>query len=75
MAKHNIDITRETCPMTFVKVKLAMSKLSDGDTLEVLLNEGEPLENVPRSAEEAGFKVLSVAEAESSGQHKVVLEK
>ena len=72
--KHFIDITRETCPMTFVKVKLMLAKLDKGDQLEVLLNDGEPLENVPRSCEEQGYKVLSV-DPKDSGQHMVLVEK
>ena len=54
-----LDITRETCPMTFVKVRLALAKLPAGEKLVVRLSEGEPLENVPRSCEEAGFRVLA----------------
>ena len=57
--KHFLDITRETCPMTFVKVKLMLAKMSKGEQLEILLNEGEPLENVPTSCEEQGYRVLS----------------
>ena len=44
---HVLDITKEHCPMTFVKTKIELSKLQPGDTLEVLLSEGEPLDNVP----------------------------
>ena len=36
--------------MTFVKTKIELSKLQSGDILEVLLAEGEPLDNVPRNA-------------------------
>ena len=54
-----LDITREHCPMTFVKTKIQLSKLQKGDILEVLLTEGEPLTNVPRSAREQGYNVLS----------------
>jgi tRNA 2-thiouridine synthesizing protein A len=72
--KHFIDITRETCPMTFVKVKLMLAKLDKGDQLEVLLNEGEPLQNVPRSCEEQGYIVLSV-DPRDSGQHVVLVQK
>ena len=50
MATHILDITKEHCPMTFVKTKLKLAQIAAGDTLEVLLTEGEPLENVPRSA-------------------------
>ena len=58
MSSFALDITKEHCPMTFVKVKLQLSKLQAGDTLEVLLSEGEPLENVPKSAVEQGFQVF-----------------
>ena len=49
------DITQEHCPMTFVRTKLKLAQMAKGDTLEVLLSEGEPLNNVPRSAAEQGF--------------------
>lgn len=55
-----IDITREVCPMTYVRVKLAMEALDEGATLEVLLQGAEPLKNVPRSAREDGHEVLSL---------------
>ena len=48
MATKVLDITKEHCPMTFVKTKIELSKLKPGDILEVLLAEGEPLDNVPR---------------------------
>ena len=41
--------------MTFVKTKIELAKLQPGDILEVLLAEGEPLDNVPRNAREQGY--------------------
>ncbi len=64
-----IDITKDHCPMTFVKAKLALAKLESSDILEVILNGGEPLENVPRSAEEEGHEILSI---EAIGDHHQV---
>jgi len=75
MANYKLDITREHCPMTFVKTKIELAKLKQGDTLEVLLTEGEPLDNVPRSSEEQGFKVLSISEAAVKGTHLIVIQK
>ena len=69
-----LDITKEHCPMTFVRVKLALEKLEEGDRLEVLLTAGEPLENVPKSAEEQGFSVRVIGETQP-GIFRVVLEK
>ncbi len=74
MANYTLDITKEHCPMTFVKTKLKLAQLQDGDILEVLLAEGEPLENVPRSAKEQGYDVLSV-EPVGDGVHKVTIKK
>ena len=47
-----LDVTGLTCPMTWVKTKLA-----PGDVLLVACAPGEALENVPRSAREAGHEV------------------
>ena len=74
MATHTLDITREHCPMTFVKTKLKLAQMAEGDTLEVLLTEGEPLENVPRSASEQGYNVLGVEHVEGN-IHKVTIRK
>jgi TusA-related sulfurtransferase len=43
--------------MTWVRTKLALERLEPGDQLVVLCPEGEALENVPRSAREAGHDV------------------
>ena len=74
MATKVLDITKEHCPMTFVKTKIELAKLAEGDILEVLLAEGEPLENVPRSAKEQGYNVLSVEHVEGI-THKVTIQK
>ncbi len=72
--QYTLDITNEHCPMTLVRTKLQLAKMAKGDTLEVLLLDGEPLRNIPRSVEEQGFKVLAI-EHVSGDTHKVVIEK
>jgi TusA-related sulfurtransferase len=52
-----LDITAYTCPMTWVRTKLALERLAPGEVLEVLCPPGEALESVPRSAREAGHEV------------------
>lgn len=71
---HTLDITKEHCPMTFVKTKLNLAQIAEGDILEVLLTEGEPLDNVPRSATEQGYKVLSTEKVEGT-TYKVTIQK
>ena len=60
--------------MTFVKTKNELSKLQPGDILEVLLAEGEPLDNVPRNANEQGYNVLSVEHVEGT-THKITIKR
>ncbi len=55
-----LDITDVVCPITFVKIKVALEELNDGQILEVHLNAGEPIQNVPRSLKDEGHKILSV---------------
>ena len=57
MAVRTLDITPYTCPMTWVRTKLALEALAPGDELDVRCRPGEALENVPRSAREAGHAV------------------
>ncbi|GHV84247.1 transcriptional regulator [Spirochaetia bacterium] len=52
-----IDITNVVCPITFVKTKVALEDIEDGQVLEVRLNDGEPIQNVPRSLKDEGHKV------------------
>ena len=56
----SIDITDVNCPITFVKAKIALEELDDGDILSIKLNDGEPVQNVPKSIKEEGHKVLSL---------------
>ena len=64
MADYFLDITDKVCPMTFVKTKLMVEQMQIGDTAEVRLKSGEPLENVPRALKEMGQEIISLAEEE-----------
>lgn len=66
MPRHTLDITAETCPMTFVKTKLQLEQMAGGEVLEVLLSEGEPLDSVPRTSTEQGYQVLATEHVEGS---------
>jgi TusA-related sulfurtransferase len=72
---YNLDVTKEHCPMTFVKTKVELNKLRKGDVLRIKMNAGEPLENIPRSAIDQGFMVLSVKETDMPGIYNVEIEK
>jgi TusA-related sulfurtransferase len=62
-----LDLRPYACPLTWVKARIALSRLAVGEVLEVLLADGEPKENVPRSAEEYGHEVLRLERASDVG--------
>lgn len=73
-----LDITSHVCPMTFVKTKLMVERMSAGQTLEVRLNAGEPLENVPRSLRELGYEILKITKEDAdpeSAAHRLWVRK
>ncbi len=57
-ADRELDITADTCPITFVRVKLALEEMAPGQVLRVVLRGGEPLENVPRALLDHGQEIL-----------------
>jgi sulfite reductase (ferredoxin) len=63
---HIIDLRGVGCPLNFVKAKLELEKLQTGTILDVLLDDGEPVRNVPASFAEQGQEVLEV---KNSGDH------
>jgi len=63
--------------MTWVRTRIALDRLAPGEALEVLLLAGEPLENVPRTAEEEGHRVAAREPCPGAGEGawRVVLVK
>ena len=55
-----IDLRGVVCPLNFVKAKLELEKISVGQILEVLLDDGEPVRNAPASFAEQGQEVMEV---------------
>lgn len=69
-----VDITDVVCPTTFVKAKIALEELEDGEILEIRLNDGEPVQNVPRSIKEEGHRILKLSENDD-GTYKLIVQK
>lgn len=69
-----VDITDVVCPVTFVKAKVAIEELEDGQVLSVRLNDGEPVQNVPRSFKDEGHKVLKLTSNED-GTYTLLVQK
>ncbi len=55
-----VDIRGLVCPYTFVRSKLAIESLELGQVLEILLDYKDATENIPKSMQDHGQKVLKV---------------
>ncbi len=69
-----VDITDVVCPVTFVKAKVALEELDEGDILSVHMNDGEPVQNVPRSIKEEGHQILRLINNED-GTYDLIVRK
>ena len=59
-----VDITDVVCAVTFVKGKVALEELDEGQILSIRMNDGEPVQNVPRSIKEEGHQILKLDDNE-----------
>ena len=59
-----VDITDVVCPVTFVKAKVALEELDEGQILSIRMNDGEPVHNVPRSIKEEAHQILKLDDNE-----------
>jgi len=69
-----IDIRGQVCPYTFVRSKLAIEKMNVGEVLEIVLDHKAAVENVPKSMENEGQKVL-VVEQTNEKEWRIVVRK
>lgn len=52
-----LDLRGTPCPINFVRTKLQLEKMAPGALLEVWLDAGEPVEQVPDSLTMEGYRV------------------
>ena len=67
-------ITDKVCPLTFVKAKVAIDELDDGEIIAIRMNDGEPVQNVPRSIKEEGHQILKLVNNED-GTYNLIVKK
>lgn len=63
MAEFDLDLRGIACPMNFVKTRLFLDKMQEGDLVRVLLDGGEPVESVSSSVKQEGHSVEAENEA------------
>jgi TusA-related sulfurtransferase len=60
-----LDLRGTPCPINFVRTKLKLSQMSQGQILEVWLDSGEPIEQVPHSLVIAGYDDQTLEEMDN----------
>lgn len=73
--KKQLDLTGIVCPMNFVKTKAALATLESGDLLELILDEGDAILNVPRSLKDEGETVVKVTLRNDGTSYTVLVRK
>ena len=69
-----LDLRGVACPMNFVKAKLRLESMNVGETLAVLLDDGEPIRNVPASFRNEGQTIEETADL-GDGHWRAVVRK
>jgi TusA-related sulfurtransferase len=61
-ANVHLDLRGTPCPINFVRTKLRLEQMPPGSLLEVWLDPGEPIEQVPDSLKMEGYQVEALAQ-------------
>lgn len=70
-ADDSLDLRGVLCPINFVKTKLKLETMDVGQVLEIVLDDGEPIQNVPKSIKEEGHKIVEVKKEGDSFRLKI----
>ncbi len=69
-----IDVSKDTCPMTFVRARLQLDRMGAGEVLEIRFRGEEPRRNLHRSFAEQGHEIVSLDVAED-GSGRLLIRK
>lgn len=64
MLNTKVDLRGVPCPLNLVKAKLAIEKVAVGDILEIEIDDGEPIQNLPVSLGRQGQEILAATKCE-----------
>ena len=72
-ANDELDLRGVICPYNFVKTKLKVEAMEQGQVLSVLLDDKDPIRNVPRSVSNEGHTIVSQDHIE--GSYRVLIRR
>jgi sulfite reductase (ferredoxin) len=69
-----LDLKGVACPFNYVKAKLFMEPLERGSIVTLILDEGEPIRNVPQSLKNDGHEIQEMTKIDDN-HYKLVVKK
>lgn len=69
------DLRGVKCPFNYVKAKLRLETMEPGEMLELLLDEGEPIKNVPNSLKNDGQEILEMEQVDKEHYRLLIKKK
>jgi TusA-related sulfurtransferase len=67
------DLSGVRCPLNYAKTRMHLSAMESGQTLEIILDDGPPVRNVPGSVQKEGHTIL--CQEKHGNQWRVVIRK
>ena len=61
-----MDLKGVACPFNYVQAKVRLEQMNLGELLEITIDDGEPIENVPASLTNDGHEIV---DTKKIGQH------
>lgn len=68
-----LDLKGTPCPINYVKAKLYLENLKIGDIVSIYLDEGEPINNVPKSLKNDGQEIIKIEKKDNF--YEVIVKK
>ncbi|NES94523.1 MAG: sulfurtransferase TusA family protein [Desertifilum sp. SIO1I2] len=65
IADAQLDLRGTPCPINFVRTKLRLEQMAPGSLLEVWLDPGEPIEQVPDSLAMEGYTIEQIEDRQA----------
>ncbi len=67
------DLSGVRCPLNYAKTKMHLAAMDSGQTLEIILDDGPPVRNVPGSVQQEGHMIL--CQEKLGNQWRVLIQK
>jgi TusA-related sulfurtransferase len=64
-----LDLKGVPCPQNSARTLLKLAGMDEGSVLMIIIDDGEPYENVPESLENEGYKILKIVQSDSGHWH------